>query len=789
MVEIDSVPGQIYDVDATRILYRLSDSAIAIKDRATEDLTTISLPHANPPAGGFLTSHGAIYATSTSTAPFRHLYERRDGTDIDRGPFDSFFRVAGNFAAWTNGTALFREDLSTGTIVQIASDAGNTQNDVAADGDVAYWTTDFSIMRYPGLVGSDTLATGDETHWESYPVTDGTNVVWRETGNNTAPPASLRGYGPAGPFALADTTRDGEPLPGIDYRVSGGFVAFTRAVGNQGDKEIWLREPDGTEADVGPGGENTILGLAADGDVMYAARQIDGRDGIVLVPHGGDPVPVALLPAGAAPSGERGFGNFAFKSGGHWYATAGGSLRRVSPDATVDGTHTSIVSAPAGDDNPTTATISFTTAPAATLECARDGDTYQECESPVNYTGLQNGPHTFAVRAVDANGDVETEPATVQWGVERNRPAVGLDLPDGFLTPDRTPTFGGAAGTATEDTEAVTLRIYRFGDPDHLVRTVEGTRTGGTWSIAVGPPLPDGLYSAQASQSDLAGNVGVSEERSFVVDATPPTPALTVSPLPVLPGHEVTFDAGGSSDNEGVVRYEWDLDGDGDFERDTGPSHVAKTTYSATGEVHPAVRASDRAGNRATRRITVVVAPEPPPGLVGVTINDGERFTNDPNVFVSPVWPAGRTRVILSNDGGFRDPVAAPLANNVPWRLDSSGPERLPKTIYARFTPDGATYQDDIILDETPPALVLAEITSFELVAARAHGKLTFHLHLRARDRTAGVSRMQITTNRARPGKGHRYRSHVKFRARSSQIFVRVRDRAGNWSRWKQCKQ
>jgi hypothetical protein len=150
------------------------------------------------------------------------------------------------------------------------------------------------------------------------------------------------------------------------------------------------------------------------------------------------------------------------------------------------------------------------------------------------------------------------------------------------------------------------------------------------------------------------------------------------------------------------------------------------------------------------------------------------------------VWPPGDTHILLSNDGGFRDAVSAPLATNIPWRLDSSGPERLPKTIYARFSPNGTTYQDDIILDETPPAVTLAEIANPELLPASA-SKRTYHLHVKARDRTAGVSRMQITTNRTRPGKRRRYHSRVNFRAASAKIFVRVRDRAGNWSRWKRC--
>jgi hypothetical protein len=64
--------------------------------------------------------------------------------------------------------------------------------------------------------------------------------------------------------------------------------------------------------------------------------------------------------------------------------------------------------------------------------------------------------------------------------------------------------------------------------------------------------------------------------------------------------------------------------------------------------------------------------------------------------------------VLLSNDGGFAGAQSVPVTLTIPWTLVSSGPERLPKTVYARFLGAGndtANFTDDIILDETPPTV------------------------------------------------------------------------------------
>ena len=100
---------------------------------------------------------------------------------------------------------------------------------------------------------------------------------------------------------------------------------------------------------------------------------------------------------------------------------------------------------------------------------------------------------------------------------------------------------------------------------------------------------------------------------------------------------------------------------------------------------------------------------------VGVSINDGAQYTNDPDVTVFAVWPGFASDALVSNDGGFKTAVNFPVAEKIPWKLDSSGPERLPKTIYVRFTAGtqvSETYQDDIILDQTPPKVLSASLSS-----------------------------------------------------------------------------
>jgi hypothetical protein len=165
-------------------------------------------------------------------------------------------------------------------------------------------------------------------------------------------------------------------------------------------------------------------------------------------------------------------------------------------------------------------------------------------------------------------------------------------------------------------------------------------------------------------------------------------------------------------------------------------------------------------------------------------INNGAAYTNDPNVelrFTGRVF----FKPQVSNDGGLKKTIDLDLHDGVAaWRLQESGPERLPKTVYARvWTVHSGVISDDIVLDQTAPVILATQSASTSRVRARK--ARTRKVKVRARDRTSGVAKVQWQ----RVGtKAHRWVSYVASRAYavpSGRVRVRVRDRAGNVSRWR----
>ena len=176
-----------------------------------------------------------------------------------------------------------------------------------------------------------------------------------------------------------------------------------------------------------------------------------------------------------------------------------------------------------------------------------------------------------------------------------------------------------------------------------------------------------------------------------------------------------------------------------------------------------------------------------------MSINEGAQYTNSPSVKLKIVAPTGATGLLVSNDGGFTSAIPQALASEINWKLDSSGPERLPKTVYVRFLTGpfaSPNYTDDIILDERPPVVDSASIAGAPPAAssATAARAKTYKVKVKAHDTNSGVGFVQVTANKRKPGKLLKYKKSVKAKSATRPKFLRARDRAGNYSKWRKLR-
>jgi hypothetical protein len=307
----------------------------------------------------------------------------------------------------------------------------------------------------------------------------------------------------------------------------------------------------------------------------------------------------------------------------------------------------------------------------------------------------------------------------------------------------------------------------------------------------VGQQLACTVTATNAGGSGQATSPAVTPVSGAQVPVNTIRPAISGAGTP---GNPLSCTTGVWDNNPTSYSIEWRRDGAAVA---TGNTYFP--TQADVGHVFTcAVTATNAAGSSTvvTDPITITSTPGCTTGAMnGVSINAGATFTNSPGVTLTIHEPAGATRVIITNDGGF---AAAGSTSNLPvscndeysWTLESTGSERLPKTVYVRFTGGGVdpdkTFTDDIVLDETAPLMRSASLRSAQ-VAPGSSTKTRYVLSVSARDSNAGVAKIQTasSTNAARQTT-YRYRSTLRLRFQSSARYVRAIDRAGNVGKWKQ---
>jgi PKD repeat protein len=112
------------------------------------------------------------------------------------------------------------------------------------------------------------------------------------------------------------------------------------------------------------------------------------------------------------------------------------------------------------------------------------------------------------------------------------------------------------------------------------------------------------LYNGALSATTIRDHFLAGSQRA-------PSASFTATPSAVQTRQTVNFNAGASADPDGTIaKYEWDLDGDGTYETDTGTTATTSKVYDKPGTVNVGLRVTDNSGVTATttRAVTVTSA-------------------------------------------------------------------------------------------------------------------------------------------------------------------------------------
>jgi len=359
------------------------------------------------------------------------------------------------------------------------------------------------------------------------------------------------------------------------------------------------------------------------------------------------------------------------------------------------------------------------------------------------------------------------------------------------------------------------------GGDDAFVTKLDAAGTGVAYSTFLGSSLGEGGFgvaldgqgglhvTGSTASLGFPTSVGASDTThnggfdAFAVrlDVTAPDTTITDGPSGQTDSTTPSFSF---TSDDASAAFRCRLDGPGATSGSEQPcGSPAVVGPLANGAYTFSVRAVDARGNAddtPASRTFSVVGPSPAPRSpctsagrkdgqpVGVSIAAGTRYTKDPKLQLTIIPPDGATGLSISNDGGFKQPSSGQidLGRRYPWVLDSSGPERLPKTVYVRFSgpcvDPSQTFQDDIILDETAPTLSTPTVRA----PAKGHrGALT--LGLKATDNASGVKRVEVRRRHKRILIAA-YKRKLRLKGTPQNLTVRVTDGAGNASRWKKVK-
>jgi hypothetical protein len=325
----------------------------------------------------------------------------------------------------------------------------------------------------------------------------------------------------------------------------------------------------------GAAGVNALAGCPDPGGSSGGGGGAGGIDGIAVL----DLIDIGGREAGPQP--------LDYLRPAHGTVVVAYDVAEGTPDQTPPGT--TLLSKPRDKANSAQAAFTFEGFDDADLdhfECSLDGGDYGHCTSPAVYSGLGEGDHAFAVRAVDGSGKADPNPETASWSIDTTRPTVTLEQ----VSDQADPISGGNEFrfdvVVSEDGRCRCDR-FRDGPPlavenadtgESVVAYVSDTFAGpsetdprryrlGVWFLDGSgfSGIPEGRIRFRLDEGFVTDDFGneslpsTSVDNIVTVDKSPPETSITDGPGDFA-GSGATFAFSGSDELTSVASYECRFD-------------------------------------------------------------------------------------------------------------------------------------------------------------------------------------------------------------------------------------
>ncbi|MCB0876215.1 MAG: hypothetical protein KDB46_08475 [Solirubrobacterales bacterium] len=183
-----------------------------------------------------------------------------------------------------------------------------------------------------------------------------------------------------------------------------------------------------------------------------------------------------------------------------------------------------ITGGPTDPTNDTTPTFTFSSPDdlSATFQCRVDSDSFGDCSGPGDThttDPLDDGPHTFDVRAIDSVTAEPGTPASQTFTVDATGPTTTIESGPTGETGDNTPRF---SFSSNEDPGA-TFECRVDSEPFGSCSGPGDTHTTGT--------LTDGPHMFDVRATDSLTNTGPVASINFTVDTMPPSLSIDSGPV------------------------------------------------------------------------------------------------------------------------------------------------------------------------------------------------------------------------------------------------------------------